>query len=205
MVTLHFDETQLAANVERLPHQLRAAFASACAERLMPAYLAFSNRSRRGNGAALKGILTRLWDDLAGDRMKDSEVQSKIDACMALIPREDDGPWSTEQASAEDAGASVGYALRCRKSGRAQEAAWAARRAYEALDHYAINRGDIDTNKPGSGERVLGHPVVQAELARQRRDLDEAPGAGDMDARDVVTRLRERAVLEGAVLFGPAS
>ena len=131
-------------------------------------------------------------------------MQSKIDACMALIPREDDGPWFTEQASAEDAGASVGYALRCRQSGQAQEAAWAARRAYEALDHYVINRGDIDTNKPGAEERVLGHPAVQGELARQRRDLDEAL-AGDMDARDLAARLRERAVMEGAVLFGPAS
>jgi uncharacterized protein YjaG (DUF416 family) len=52
-----------------------------CAERLMPAYVAFSNRSGRGDPAALRGILTRLWDDLAGDRMQDSEVQSKIEAC----------------------------------------------------------------------------------------------------------------------------
>lgn len=205
MVTLNFDEAQLAGKLERVPLQHRVAFAATCAERLMPAYVAFSNRSGRGDPAVLRGILTRLWNDLAGDRMQDTEVQSKIDVCMALIPQEDDGPWVMEHAAAEDAASAVAYALRCRQSGHAQEAAWSARRAYEALDHHVINRGNIDTTKPGAEERVLGHSVVQAELARQRRDLDEVLGAVDVDVRDVAARLRDRAVAEGTIFFGGVS
>ena len=205
MVTLRFDEAQLAGTLERLPQQHRAVFAATCAERLMPAYVAFSNRTGRGDPAALRGILTRLWDDLAGDRMQDSEVQSKLDACVALIPQEDDSTWVMEQASAEDAGAAVAYAMRCRQSGQAQDAAWSARRAYEALDHYVINRESIDMNKPWAEERVLGHPVVQAELVRQRRDLDEVLDLSDVDVRRVAGRLRDRAVAEGAVFFGAVS
>jgi hypothetical protein len=122
-----------------------------------------------------------------------------------LIPQEDDSPWVMEQASAEDAGAAVAYAMRCRQSGQAQDAAWSARRAYEALDHYVINRENIDTNKPGAEERVLGHPVVQAELARQRRDLDEVLDLSDVDVRRIAARIRDRAVAEGAVFFGAGS
>ena len=78
----------------------------------MPAYEAFSRRSGRGDPLALVGILARLWDELAGEEMTDAEVQSKIDSCMELVPQEDEGPWVPEQASAEDAGAAVVYALR---------------------------------------------------------------------------------------------
>jgi len=150
-------------------------------------------------------MLTQLWDDLAGNRLDDGELRSKIDACMALIPQEDDAPWLMEQAAAEDAGAAVAYALRCRQSGQAKEATWAARRTYEALDHYVINRENIDTTKPGAEERVLGHPLVQRELARQRRDLDEILCVGDTEVQEVAARLRDRAVTEGTNVFGGTS
>jgi uncharacterized protein YjaG (DUF416 family) len=201
MAILHFDEAELATTLERPPQRLRAAFAAACAERLMPAYVAFSERSGRGDPEALRAILTRLWDDLSGERMGDAEVRSAIEACTELIPEEDDGPWIMEQASAEDAGAAVAYALRCRQSGQAKEAAWAARRAYEALDHYVINRENIDTNKPGAEQRVLQHPLVQAELARQSRDLSEVLGVVDPDLPKIAARLRDRAATESAVFF----
>ena len=116
---------------------------------------------------------------------------------MKLIPQEEEGPWIPEQADAEDAGAAVAYALRCRQNGRGQEAAWSARRAYEALDRYVINREDIDVNVPGAETQVLAHPLVQAELTRQLRDLqDLATGP------DTALRLQARAATEGASFFG---
>ena len=132
--------------------------------------------------------------------MGEPELQANLDRCMALIPDEDDGPWIPEQAAGEDAGAAVAYALRCRQNGRGQEAAWSARRAYEALDHYVINHEDIDVNLPGAEEEVLAHPVVQSELARQLRDLEDLSLMGP----DAALRLRDRAAAEAASFFGPA-
>jgi uncharacterized protein YjaG (DUF416 family) len=201
---LRFDEAQLVKMLDRLPRELRVVFAAACAERLLPAYAAFSERAGRGDPTALRHSLTLLWDDLGGSRLSDEEVQTNLDACMELIPQEDDGPWVPEQASGEDAGAAVAYALRCRQNGESQEAAWAARRAYEALDHFVINRENIDVNKPGAEARALGHAVVQAELARQRRDVDEL--LGDAKAvQQAAARLRDRAQKESAVFFGAVS
>jgi hypothetical protein len=99
----------------------------------------------------------------------------------------------------------VAYALRCRQNGQSQEAAWAARRAYEALDHFVINREKIDVNKPGAEARVLGHAAVQTELARQRRDLDELLGGDAKAVQQAAARLRDRAQKESALFFGAVS
>jgi uncharacterized protein YjaG (DUF416 family) len=192
MVNFHIDEIEL-AGIEQLPNPLRGAFAAACAERLLPAYHKFLARSNRGDPCILEQILTRLWKDLSGEPMSEAETEAQIDACVELIPREDDGPWVAEQAAAEDAVAALAYALRCRRSGLAKEAAWAAGRAYEALDDYVINHEDVDTNIAGAEARVLAHPLVQAELARQQRDLDELL-AGTI----TIDRLRERSRAEAA-------
>jgi uncharacterized protein YjaG (DUF416 family) len=195
-----FNENALVAALERLPEQHRVVFAAACAERLIPAYDAFSRRSGRGDSKALGDILARLWDDLAGNVMTSGELQSRIDDCMRLIPREDEGPWVPEQAAAEDAGAAVAYALRCRQNGRGQEAAWSARRSYEAMDHYVINSEDTDVNVRDAEAGALAHPIVQAELARQQRDLEELSNAGD--PKDIAARLLARAKTEGVSFSG---
>lgn len=100
---------------------------------------------------------------------------------------------------------SVAYALRARLSGDAQEVAWSARVAYEALDHFVINRENVDTNIPGEEQRVLSHPLVQAEFARQRRDLDELLCTPPHQVKLTINRVRDRARVEAAEFFGPVS
>jgi uncharacterized protein YjaG (DUF416 family) len=192
VIPLVFNETELVKSIDQLPRLARVVFAAACAERMMPAYERFSAQTHRGDPQNLKQILARLWDDLAGNRMSATEVDANINACMQLIPQ-DDGPWVLEQAAAEDGAAASTYALRCRRSGLAQEAAWAARCAYDALDEYVINRDNIDINATGAEAQVRSDPLVQAELTRQRRDLDEL-------LRGAITQdqLRERSNTEAA-------
>jgi hypothetical protein len=67
----------------------------------------------------------------------------------------------------------LAYALRCRRNGVVQEAIWAARRACDALDEYIMNHDNIDTNVSGGEECILNHPLMQKELSRQARDLEE--------------------------------
>ena len=80
-------------------------------------------------------------------------------------------------------------------------AAWAARRAYEALDHLVQDRFAINSGTAEGETRVLEHPLVQAELHRQERDLDclacwEAEGGS-------IVKLRESATNDAAMMFGP--
>ena len=55
-------------------------------------------------------------------------------------------------------------------------------------------------NEPGSEGRVLSDPLIQAELARQDRDIHELLSAGRDE--DVLARLRSRAQVEAEALLG---
>lgn len=80
------------------------------------------------------------------------------------------------------------------------------RRAYEAIDHPVMYQLGIE-----SEERILSHPLIQAELGRQRRDLDavvKAIGSGDRSA-PIVEGLGDRVQAEALRFFcsptdGPA-
>ncbi len=193
---LHYKEADLVRALARVAVRLRVAFAAACAERLLPAYEDFCKRARRGDQTALSGILKRVWEHLLSQEMTAEQIRTELNRCMALIPGEDDEPWVDEQAYAEDAASAVAYTLRALESREPQEAAWAARRAYEAADHYVTHRIGIE------GElQVLAHPIVQAELARQRRDLDELRWAGQ-EPTGLIDRLRDRARTEASTFFG---
>lgn len=198
---LIFDEQWLVAELNRVPQRSRAAFAAACAERLMPAYRRFSEMTERGDPKALAQILERLWQDLQGLTLKGDELEGILDTCTRLIPNEDVGVWVAEQAAAEDCAAAVAYSIRCRQGGEAQDAAWAARRVYEALDNFIIGNESIDTNDLGAEQLVLSHPLMQAELDRQRRDVNELLGGGN-DELDLIARIRDRAKVEATVIFG---
>jgi uncharacterized protein YjaG (DUF416 family) len=205
MTILRFDETQLVRNLEQLSPLIRVVFAAMCAERLRPAYLAFSTLTGRGEPAEFEAILDRLWDDVDGKLMTNDEIDIKIERCMGIIPQEDEGIWVDEQAHAEDAATALTYVLRCRQSGQSQEAAWAARCVYETLDHYVISQDNVDVSVSGAEIRVLSHPLIQAELARQHLDLEEMGSIDATGMRQAAAKLRERARSDSAHVFSSTS
>jgi uncharacterized protein YjaG (DUF416 family) len=192
---LSYNEPQLVQRLSALPSILQVAFAAACAERLFPAYGVFCRSAGRGDEATLREVLDRVWDHLLGNKMTVDQVQDALARCMDLIPGDDDTPYLDEQPYAEDAGSAAAYALRALEGGGPQEAGWAARHAYEALDHYVIHHVGIEDE-----QQILAHPLLQAEFARQERDVDECGTAPDPVA--LIARLRERAQAEAASYFG---
>lgn len=201
---LRFDESRLVSELEQVPIALRAAFAAACAERLMAAYRLFENRNGRKGPSILEQALDNVWTELDED-VNPEELAREIEELMTLIPQEDgwQGAWTQEVTNAQNAGMAVVYALRTRLTGSAQEAAWAARVAYEALDNFVINTEDIDTNRPGGELQVLSHALVQAELARQRTDLEEMRACSLSSQRAVIAQVRARAKTDSTRVFAP--
>jgi hypothetical protein len=192
---LHYDEAALARDLARVGTNSRVVFAASCAERLLPAYAEYCARVGRGDQAALPEILGQIWQHLLGDEMSTEELRLALRRCMALIPGEDDEPWVDEQAYADDAVSAIAYTLRALENGDPQEAAWAARRVYEAADHYVIHRLAVEGESP-----VLAHPIVQGELARQRRDLEELLGA-QQESAALFGSFRDRARAEALAFF----
>lgn len=196
---LRYDEPALVRDLGRLKRNSRVAFAASCAERLIPAYGDFCKRSGRGDRATLAGILERAWQHLLGDEMREEQVRAELRRCMALIPAEDDEPWIDEQPYADDAASAIAYTLRALEDGEPREAAWAARRAYEAADHHVMHRVGVEGES-----QVLAHPIVQVELLRQRRDLEELLGAR-RESADLFVRLRTRAKADASTFFASSS
>ena len=195
MTMLHYNEAALVRELDRVGDKSRVAFAASCAERLFPAYEDFCRRADRGDRATLTWILARVWKHLLGDQMSSEHVRETLGRCIELIPGDDEEPWVDGQAYADDAASAIAYTLRALDSGESQEAAWAARRAYEAADHHVVHRLGIE------GElQILAHPIVQTEFCRQRRDLEELLGAPE-GSTALFVRLRDRAKAEASTFF----
>jgi uncharacterized protein YjaG (DUF416 family) len=206
MQVLRYNEAANTETLERLPAQLRVAFALLCAIRILPSYERFHSRTGRGDPGALNALSDRLWQDITGDPMTEAEVQLAIDRATRLVPTEDNG-WDQEtQPYAEDAAAALTYALRTRLTGDAQEAAWASRRVYESADHFVIALTGITPDTSSQELEVMTHPVVQNELARQRRDLRELTDLAALVPHDArVMQMRRRSEEESLAFFRASS
>jgi uncharacterized protein YjaG (DUF416 family) len=194
MESLRFDDAELIARLAKLPNKLRVAFAAACAQRQLPNYEMFSKKSGSGNPQIFEEALDSVWEDLQGRPVSDVELASTLEKCLSLIEGEKDDP-DEDAAYADDAAASVAYAIRARLTGAPQEAAWAAKRAYEAIDHMVMNQFPTGLIGRDLERDVVSHPLVQTELRRQQADLRdlESVGTEEHGLAKVVSSLRDRA------------
>ncbi len=195
-----FDESMLVQRLGAVSTLRRVAFATACAERLLPAYANYAARSGWGDAAKLRFMLDELWRICERGANASCDFQSAIEVCMALIPGEDRGPWMPEQAYAEDAASALAYALSFCQTGDSQEAAWAARRAYEAVDQFVVRQHNLDTEMRRDEKRVLSYPTLQRELERQERDLDCLSRVIE-DEADLIRQIRNRAKSDASNVF----
>jgi uncharacterized protein YjaG (DUF416 family) len=195
-----FDELALVGRLESLSPALRAAFAGACAERMLPSYRRWSQSTGRGNVHHLSGTLARLWADILSGPMVEAVVDAEIEECMRLLHEVGDLTSVSEWPAAAHAVAAVAYALRCCQRGGAQDAAWTARHAYETLAAFVAHTDGIDLRAPGAEIAVVKHPLIQAELGRQSRDIEEV-STGGADTGLLVGRLHSRARAEAGTFL----
>jgi uncharacterized protein YjaG (DUF416 family) len=189
---LYFDEPDLLARLARLPSKLRVVFAALCAERQLPNYIQFSERSGWGNPNVLKEALESIWEDVQGQPLTKAELETILERCMTLIPTEDT---EGETANAEDAAASVAYTIRARLTDDPQEAAWVAQCAYNAVWYFLMRQIESTSIEPEHVRFVRSHPLVQAELRRQQADIQELQlvSAETSLPGSVISDLRDRA------------
>lgn len=165
---LHFDEISLVSELDILPSNARIGFAAAAATRQIVSYERFELNvdSRRRQ----REIVLELWNAVHSSHFDRATWSAFLDEVMVLLPHEGANR-SIWYALAEDAVSSLAYAIRCALNDESREAAWAARRSYEAADQVAIRMLDIELGTPGSEAKILSHEIVQRELSRQQGDL----------------------------------
>lgn len=180
------------------------AFSAACAERLLPFYICYVKQQNFDSNPYFTA-LDYIWNCL--ERMEFDELATRrlLMECERALPNEDNA-WKAGCPYADDTTAAVLYCLRFLLSRDQQEAIWAAKRAYEVADNFVIAQENYPIDSHDGELKILHHPVIQNELARQLRDLRELQlVVSDSSALQRLCRdLRRNAKSEAAVFFLPA-
>lgn len=203
-MTLMYNEAAILGTLRQLSPLFRSVYATAAATRLLPAFSHLMMEKSAYVDATLAQVIDQLWTDLERPDISEMRLDPLLDQCMSLLPEETQD-WSSDRPYAEDAVSSAVYAIRSRLTGSPQEAVWAGRRVYEALDQYAINDSGVSFDQPDSEMRLATHPWVQVELRHQQEDLADLVTAQQLEASRVVQRLRERASASAYRFLSPSA
>jgi uncharacterized protein (UPF0147 family) len=185
---LRYDQNKLRERIHQLPKSHRTIFAAACAERLLPSY-----SSSNSSGEDFKEAMLLLWNDLIDDPVPENQLRAAAKRCEKLIQGDEDD---------QDAPVAVAYALRSIWEEGTEEAQWAATRAYNSVDAFLTERESGPILTKDMMRRISEHPIVQAELLRQQRDLDDLLNARGESVKLVAARFRDRAKEEANFFFG---
>jgi hypothetical protein len=185
--------------LDRLPPRSRVAFAASCTQRMTEACQRYLGQTGRNDRATTcDAALDYVWNHVLMTPEKDS-IDRLLAEVMVLIPDQDAPGWTPLTAYAEDGLAALAYCVQCLQSMDSQHAAWAARRVYEAMDCFVSCRDYKSTDGPQDDMRTLGDSVVQAELKRQARDIDDLGDAGKSLSQEFLDKLRGRSAAEQAI------
>jgi hypothetical protein len=160
----------LVGELATLPNRARIALAAAAATRQLGSYERLARTLSAESAQRPRELAVQLWADLRSESFARAEWAARLEEVMSLL-REEGGDWTIVHALADDALSSMAYAIRCLLTPEPQEAAWAARRAYEAADKAAIRVLGVQPGLPNTEVAIKSHSFVQRELARQRQDL----------------------------------
>jgi hypothetical protein len=118
---------------------------------------------------------------------------------IALIPDQDAPGWTPLTAYAEDALSALAYSLQNLQNEDSQLAVWVAQRAYDSLDFLVTTRDHVDPNDRQAEARALADPLIQAEFARQARDIADITRAANGLSQALLDDLRARSIAEQAI------
>ena len=194
---LEYDEQSLVRQLSRLPAPARSAFAAACAERLLPAYEHYCASGPPIDPQAVGKVLAKVWNFANGGKV--SELTEDAVFLTDAITSDDDDDGKYADVVADDALAATAYAVRSVDHQDAREAAWAARRAYEAVDRFVAKTQNATSYTPTVESTILSDDLVQSELKRQDRDISLLASADPSELRNVIVQMRDSSRTESAL------
>jgi hypothetical protein len=173
-------QADVARRLSRLSPEARAAFAVACAERVMRRHERLPSREQRPFALGWRPVLDAIWQGLErGDEQSARRVRDALANFHASPYDHDDGPDGLDDADDDAAAASI-YAAECFAGGDAQSAKWAAGRGVDLAFSIADDELQLDPNdfvwdpeaEPMPFAKEAMHHAVQEELRRQVADLE---------------------------------
>ena len=160
----------LAARLGELPEPAPAAFAAAVAERML-------RREETACDAELvrrwRELLDAVWAALGGDESGLQLVEREVDSLERWLDLDPMEPVEDFAGADLDHVAATLFAAQALLRRSPEAAAWAGQRGTDAADEIAQNellagRTSVESTDEA---RLASHPLVQAEIARQRSDM----------------------------------
>lgn len=171
-------------------------------ERLLPNYKAFSDQVKWGDAPYLRSVLDHAWRAV-GAEMDLANTEDILSQTSALIPDSDDFPGPVA-GLAQYAAAALCHLLESMKSNSIEHIAHIRILALDSVDAYIqvtsgssqrlIDREDFVSE----WERIDNDPLMQAEIKRQKNEIEQISALKAID-REIVFRLK--AENESSVLF----
>lgn len=158
-------------------------FCAACAERLLPNYVQFSQHERWGSPNSLRTILDRCWEMLIEDVIDKSELADRILDVNRLTPHTEhfEFPFTGEAGDATNA---IWCCLACLRDRNVEYGVEASQQCVATADHYIRTRAFLDGYQL-SDEAVYSHSLWIRELATQEKLIEllrksSSPSSADL-------------------------
>ncbi len=156
--------------IETLRQTAKVAFSLAIAERLLANYPVFSSAEGFGDPSKLRDALDLAWSWLAdSESVVDLDDAVKHSEAQAPDPGESN---SLLVSAALDAVNAVLCVLELVANPGSTAALEASELATDTVDLFVQEVGGMDSRDPDLESRILSHPLMQAEHARQASDLN---------------------------------
>jgi uncharacterized protein YjaG (DUF416 family) len=177
MTVLKYDERALTQQLSAMPGNSIVAFALCCATRQLNAFEAYADRFLPERREVARDVAEKLWTAVSVGE-KASVVWSEQLAVVEEVYPEEQDHWAPLHVYGGNALSSLICTIRSlMASADVQEAAWAARIAYESADQAALRFLDEKRESPDIEQLVLTSDIVQRELHRQSDDLHSLAAA----------------------------
>ncbi len=157
----------------KLKSHQQLAIGAACCERMIPNYARFSSEEKWGDLSAVRGGLDFVWDSCFQGAIGGVDVEQQLASCEAVIPDADDFS-SLYVSSAQEAVFAVCTLLEFLRDRDAERVVGALRFSTDSVDLMVQEQESLDPRDPLLERKIVGHPLMQQELLRQRRDISEA-------------------------------
>ena len=186
-----FDEDRLRQSLTRLDPWKRVAFMALSCERMVPNYDRFTADSGFGDSQILRRGIDAAWSWLESDRVPDDlkSVSARVEQ-QAPNTEGFSSPFTSAALDAANAVASLLDAINEPDGADPVEVASLAR---DTVDLYVQEIENLNPNDRGLEDAIRRHPLMQAELRRQRDDLTYLEHWTGLP-RDAAQQLRARGV-----------
>lgn len=181
-------EDRLRESLKAINVEQRVSFSAACAQQLFPLYELFVSSTGQGDLTTLGQSLDIAWSLDESSAVARRDVEEAQRSAESLVPHDDDDDWTLLRPLAQNAAASVAYALRTWLHDDPQEAVWSARQLYEAADYLVQRGGTFHTYFDGTDvEASIGLAIDGIDAA-----LNGATSIPRLDLRAEMVRLGTR-------------